>query len=102
MLFVLLGVIGWPVTAFLWSRISRRRPALIAVRAATFTLFASLLVGIPLADSWLMLRQTRPTENSTMVIFAFVVVWVCAPYVGMCIWLVRHLFFPSAANTRHT
>jgi len=98
-LLILFGFAGWPIAVFVRSRISRHQPILIAVRAAAFALFANLLVGIPLVDTWLMRRETSPAETGTSVVFALVVVWGCAPYAGILIWSIRRLF---TANTRHT
>jgi len=100
--FILLGFAGWPVAAFIRSRISCGQPTLIALRAAAFALLATLLVGIPLVDSWLIRREINPAETGTTVIFALVVVWGCIPYTAISIWLIRRLFFPHAENTPNT
>jgi hypothetical protein len=84
-LLILFGFAGWPIAAFIRSRVSRHQPTLTAVRAAAFALFANLLVGIPLVDTWLMRRETSPAETGTIVVFALVVVWGCVPYVGILI-----------------
>jgi len=101
-LLILFAFAGWPIAAFVRSRVSQHQPTLIAVRAAAFTLFVNLLLGIPLVDSWLMRRETNSAETGTTVVFALVVVWSCIPYTAISIWLIRRLFFPRAANTRRT
>jgi hypothetical protein len=98
LLLTLFGFAGWPIAAFVRSR-GRHQPTLIAVRSAAFALFANLLVGIPLVDTWFMRRETNSAETGTTVVFALIVVWGCAPYAGILIWLIRRLF---TANTRHT
>ncbi len=66
---------GWPLAAYIRSRIHKGRRVSMAIHAAVVALFLSSFIGIPLIDLCLMWQRTEPVTLRTHVVFLLNLVW---------------------------